>query len=126
MATREGGLDERLRALSDAGPPRVAVTLASEGVLGFAEGRFVRVAGFPVTPVDTNGAGDVFHGAFVYGLVRGWQMERLLNFANAMAALNCTALGARGGIAKETEAERLIAKGRRRVNREYLSKRRKR
>ena len=96
------------------------MTLGRDGALVFSSGRYYYSPGFVVDAVDTTGAGDVFHGAFVYGLVRGWEMERLLDFANAMAALNCTALGARGGIAKETEAEQLIAKGRRQVNREYV------
>jgi sugar/nucleoside kinase (ribokinase family) len=70
--------------------------------------------------VDTTGAGDVFHGAFIYGLLAGWEMRRILDFANAMAALNCTALGARGGIKTQAETEKLIATGARRVNRAYV------
>jgi sulfofructose kinase len=96
------------------------VTLGGDGALVFSAGRYYYSPGFVVEAVDTTGAGDVFRGGLIYGLVRGWEMERLLDFANAMAGLNCTALGARGGIARETEAERLIAKGRRRVNREYV------
>jgi sulfofructose kinase len=96
------------------------VTLGGDGALLFSAGRYYYSPGFVVDAVDTTGAGDVFRGGLVYGLVRGWQIEHLLDFSNAMAALNCTALGARGRIAKETEAERLIAKGRRRVNREYV------
>jgi sulfofructose kinase len=100
--------------------PTVGMTLGRDGALVFSSGRYYYSPGFVVDAVDTTGAGDVFRGGLVYGLVRGWQMERLLDFANALAGLNCTALGARGGIAKEAEAERLIAKGRRRVNREYV------
>ena len=96
------------------------MTLGRDGALVFSGGRYYYSPGFVVDAVDTTGAGDVFHGAFVYGLVRGWEMERLLDFANAMAGLNCTALGARGGIAEEAEAARLIAKGRRRINRAYV------
>jgi sulfofructose kinase len=96
------------------------MTLGGDGALALCAGRYYYSPGFVVEAVDTTGAGDVFRGGLVYGLARGWEMERLLNFANAMAALNCTALGARGGIAREVEAERLIAKGRRRVNPEYV------
>lgn len=96
------------------------MTVGRDGALLFSAGRYFYSPGFVVDAVDTTGAGDVFHGAFVYGLVRGWEMERMLDFSNAMAGLNCTALGARGGIAKEAEAERLIAKGRRRTNPHYL------
>ena len=103
--------------------PAVGMTLGGDGALLFCAGRYYYSPGFVVDAVDTTGAGDVFHGALVYGLVRGWPMERLLDFANAMAGLNCTALGARGGIAKEAEADRLIAKGKRRINREYARSR---
>jgi sugar/nucleoside kinase (ribokinase family) len=97
----------------------VGMTLGRDGALVFCGRRYYYSPGFIVEAVDTTGAGDVFHGGFIYGLVRGWEMERRLDFANAMAALNCTALGARGGIASEAAAERLMARGRRRVNREY-------
>ncbi|MCK4513089.1 carbohydrate kinase family protein, partial [bacterium] len=54
------------------------------------------------------GAGDIFHGAFIYGLLQDWSVERTLTFSNAAAALNCTALGARGGVAGLDEIEALI------------------
>ena len=73
--------------------------------------------GFVVETVDTTGAGDVFHGGFIYGLLAGWAMGQVLDFANAMAALNCTALGARGGIATAAGAAQLIARAARHINR---------
>ncbi len=63
-----------------------------------ADGSVVRSRGYDVDAVDTTGAGDVFHGAFLYGLLQGWTVERTLDLSNAAAALNCTALGARGGV----------------------------
>jgi sulfofructose kinase len=69
-----------------------------------------------VNCVDTTGAGDVFHGAFCYGVLEGWPIEQILEFANAMAALNCTALGARGGIATRPQVEALMARGERRAD----------
>ena len=95
------------------------MTLGREGALVFSEGRFIYSPGFVTEPVDTTGAGDVFHGAFIYGLLAGWTLEEILEFSNAMAALNCTALGARGGIRTEAEAAALIRNGARRVNHEY-------
>ena len=53
---------------------------------------------------------------FAYALLAGWDMARCLDFANAMAALNCTALGARGGIKSCADAEQLMAGGRRHLN----------
>ena len=96
-------------------------TLGRDGSLVFVEGRYIYSPGFAVQSVDTTGAGDVFHGAFIYGLLSGWPIERILEFSNAMAALNCTVHGARGGIGSEAEAVALIETGARRVNRECAS-----
>ena len=67
------------------------------------------VPAFEVDVVDTNGAGDVFHGAFAFGLARGWEAHRCARFASAAAALKCTKLGGRAGIPSRAEAEALLA-----------------
>ena len=95
------------------------VTLGRDGALIYTGGRFYYSPGFVVETVDTTGAGDIFHGAFAYGLLQGWPMEQILDFSNAMAGLNCTRVGARGGIANRAEAEKLIANGMRHRNRDY-------
>jgi len=99
--------------------PAPGMTLGRDGALVLSNGRFHYSPGFVVETVDTTGAGDVFHGAFIYGLVAGWEIHRMLDFANAMAGLNCTALGARGGISTRAKAERLMATGQRHVNKLY-------
>lgn len=88
-------------------------TLGQDGALGLESGRFLYLPGYAVRCRDTTGAGDVFHGAFAYGLLQDWPMERILDFANAMAGLNCQAVGARSGIASRAEAEALMAAGQR-------------
>jgi sulfofructose kinase len=80
-------------------------TLGRLGVLVWNGARFVLCPGFRVNAVDTTGAGDIFHGAFLYGLVQGWQVEEILEFSCAAAALNCEALGARGGIRSVEEIQ---------------------
>jgi sulfofructose kinase len=97
QVTGRADVEEGLIALAARGPARVAVTLAAEGALGLEAGRFVRGPGFPVPVVDTNGAGDVFHGACAVGELRGWPLEWTLTFANAVAAMKCRALGGRRG-----------------------------
>ncbi len=99
-----------------------AMTLGADGALAREDGRYVYSPGFVVDCVDTTGAGDVFHGAFCYAVLQGMGLEDALKFSNAMAALNCTALGARGGIATAAEAERLMRGGERRVNRRYADR----
>jgi sulfofructose kinase len=62
-----------------------------------------------VEAVDTTGAGDIFHAGFIYGLLQGWPLQRQLEFASAAAALNCRAVGARGGIQSVENIERCMA-----------------
>jgi sulfofructose kinase len=95
------------------------MTLGRDGALVYHAGKFIYSPGFVVETVDTTGAGDVFHGAFAYALLAGWDLTRALDFSNAMAALNCTALGARGGIKPLAEAEQLMEAGARHVNSAY-------
>jgi sulfofructose kinase len=77
----------------------MAATLGRLGVIAWNGARFLLCPGFRAQAVDTTGAGDVFHGAFLYGLLREWRTEEILEFSCAAAALNCTAAGARGRIA---------------------------
>jgi sulfofructose kinase len=99
--------------------PAPGMTLGRDGALLYANRHFHYSPAFVVETVDTTGAGDVFHGAFVYGLLEGWDVDRILDFSNAMAALNCTRLGARGGIGTRAAAEKLMATGRRHQNPAY-------
>jgi sulfofructose kinase len=61
------------------------------------EGMFFTPA-FRIKPVDTNGAGDVFHGAYIYGLLQHWPLPRVVEFASAVAAMKCTKIGGQAGI----------------------------
>ncbi len=94
----------------------VGVTLGRVGALAWDGRRFLPCPGYAVDAVDTTGAGDIFHGAFVYAMLENWPLERVLDFSCAAAALNCTALGARGGIKPVAEIERLMRDGRRTVS----------
>src|ERR1700733_2422638 len=76
-----------------------AATLGRLGGLAWDGKKFIQVPGFRVSAVDTTGAGDIFHGAFLYGLIKNWPLKEALEFSCAAAALNCTAPGARGHIA---------------------------
>jgi len=86
-----------------------AATLGHDGVLAFDGSQFFYSPAFKVHVADTTGAGDIFHAAFIYALLHNWPIPRQLEFACASAALNCTAVGARGGIRPVEEIEKLIA-----------------
>jgi len=91
-----------------------AATLGADGVLAWDGARFHYSPAFEVKPVDTTGAGDVFHAGFAYALLRGDELPRSLEFSCAAAALSCMGMGARGGIASRKEIGELIRYGRRR------------
>lgn len=96
-----------------------AMTLGAHGALARFEGRFVYSPAFVVNCVDTTGAGDVFHGAFCYSVLRGMSLRESLDFSNAMAALNCTAIGARGGIRGPEEVAELMGRAERRSHKDF-------
>jgi sulfofructose kinase len=97
-----------------------AMTLGADGALAREGGRFFYSPGYVVNCVDTTGAGDVFHGAFCYAVLQGMPMRDALDFSNAMAALNCGAVGARGGIRGVADARGLIERAERRARAEFL------
>src|SRR5437588_1113492 len=86
-----------------------AATLGSDGVLAWDGAQFRYAPAFQVYTVDTTGAGDLFHAGFIYALLQGWPLQKQLDFACAAAALNCTGIGARGGIRPIDAIEHLLA-----------------
>jgi len=87
----------------------VCATLGKEGSLTWCNGHEIRTPAFQVDCVDSTGAGDVFRGAFAAGCLRDPDddLEEVLIYANAVAALNCRVLGSRGGIPTSAEVEQL-------------------
>jgi sugar/nucleoside kinase (ribokinase family) len=114
---------EALEAIqSEYGMRVAAMTLGAHGSVARLDGRFYYSPAFAVNCVDTTGAGDVFHGAFCYAVLQGMPMLEVLEFSNAMAALNCTALGARGGIRGLAQIRDLTARAERRSHPEFAAR----
>jgi sulfofructose kinase len=110
--TGASDLEKAFDALRAAGPRVIGATLGSLGAIAMvADGSVVASPGYRVDVVDTTGAGDVFHGAFAYGFLEGWSVNRTLAFANAAAALNCASVGARGGPGGLSEIIALMKRG---------------
>ena len=108
--TGERDLHQSLRALQNQyGGRLTAATLGPEGVLAWDGSQFHYAPAFRVETLDTTGAGDIFHAGFIYGLSQGWPLPQQLNFACAAAALNCQAIGARGGIQSVGEIEKFMS-----------------
>jgi sugar/nucleoside kinase (ribokinase family) len=87
-----------LMELTKMGPRIAVITLGEEGAIGLEHETLVRQPALPVEVYDASGASEVFRGAFIYGHLQGWALDRCLPFANAAAALNCRHLGGVGGI----------------------------
>jgi sulfofructose kinase len=108
----EPDLEEALQKMRQRyGSKLAAATLGKDGVLAWDGRDFVHSPAYCVAVIDTTGAGDIFHAGFIYALLKGWPLERQLDFACAAAALNCTAIGARGGIRAVDAIEELMATG---------------
>lgn len=98
LAGAGGSVQPALETLMDMGPREVVITLGARGSIGLDGHGMVRQAAFPVTSRDTTGAGDVYHGAYIYGLLQGWPMDRCMAYASAAAALKCINGGGWRGI----------------------------
>jgi sugar/nucleoside kinase (ribokinase family) len=107
---KDGNLESALRRMQIRyGCQLTAATLGQDGVVAWNGKDFLYRRAYRVPVVDTTGAGDIFHAGFIYGLYQGWPLERQLDFACAAAALNCTGVGARGGIESVEAIESLMA-----------------
>ena len=98
-----GGLPAALAELCALGARLAVVTLGEYGALARCGERLIASPAFRVDVRDTTGAGDVFHAAFVWGLLEGLACEPILRTANAAAAMSCRALGAQGGLPTRSE-----------------------
>ncbi len=93
--------------LTKMGPKIAVLTLGEEGAIALENETLVRQPALPIEVYDTTGASEVFRGAFIYGTLQDWPIDRCLPFANAAAALNCRHLGGVGGIPSLTEIIRV-------------------
>lgn len=87
-----------IESLLASGAKAAVVTLGDKGCFGGDGNGVYFQPAFPVDVVDTTGAGDVFHGAFTFGLLQNWTLPKILKFASATAALKCKKIGGRAGI----------------------------
>jgi sugar/nucleoside kinase (ribokinase family) len=78
----------------------VGMTLGDQGAVIYCEGQFLKSPAYtaPGGCKDTTGAGDAFRGGFLYGMLTGEDIETSMKLGNAVAAMKCSALGARPGL----------------------------
>ncbi len=109
------GIDDSHAALKEIkskyGCALVGLTKGGRGATVLCNGEFLEAPAFPVPGgcVDTTGAGDAFHGGFIYGLLQGEEVETSLRLGCAVAALGCRALGARTALPTRAELDSFLA-----------------
>jgi len=96
--TGKSDILEAGRAALETGPQVVVQTLGDKGSHTTTAKEEFHTPAFQVEVLDTTGAGDVFHGAYIVGLMHGWSLKEIARFASAVAAIKCTRLGGRAGI----------------------------
>jgi sugar/nucleoside kinase (ribokinase family) len=95
---------EACAATLELGPRLVVQTDGRQGSYTVTAGDRFHTPAFEVEVLDTTGAGDVFHGAYLVGLLHGWDLRRIALFSTAVSAIKCAKLGGRAGIPRYEEA----------------------
>jgi len=104
--------EKNCKIIAESGPEVVVFTLGDKGCVGYtkSEGFFIE-EGFKVNVFDTLGAGDVYHGAFLAGLSKGFSVRETARFANAVSAIKICYIGGRAGIPTFDVADRFLKTG---------------
>ncbi len=98
-----------IRRMLDAGVETVLVTLGAQGVLWATRETQILVPAFPVEAIDTTAAGDAFNGGLAYALGRGLSMAEAIRYANAVAAISVTRMGAQPSLPTGAEVAAFLA-----------------
>ena len=100
--------EETVLKMKSFGTKASTITLGSKGSITLSGDEIFHTPAFNVEVIDTTGAGDVFHGGYIYGLLQKWDIKKVVRFASAFAALKCRKLGGRAGIPDLQEVQGLI------------------
>jgi sugar/nucleoside kinase (ribokinase family) len=89
----------------------VGITMGARGALTYCNREFIESPAFKVPGGcrDTTGAGDAFHGGFIYGMLNGEDLAACMKLGNAVAALKCRSLGARAALPTADELNEFLA-----------------
>ncbi len=71
------------------------ITLGENGVISLENEILHHYSAYQCNPIDTTGAGDIFHGAFVYGLYQKWDLEKIIYFSSLVSAISIERKGVR-------------------------------
>ena len=90
LATSESDPDRVANALLSKGADIAVVKMGPKGVLAKSHNETVIKLPHPIKVLNGLGAGDSFGGAFCYGLLEGWDLDRVITFANMAGAINAS------------------------------------
>lgn len=107
----ETGVEAALKKLFSYGPRAAVITLGEKGCAALGPEGILRRKAYAVKAVDTTAAGDAFHAGFAFGVLKGWELPRLLEFASALGALVCRGLGGRASLPTLDEVFELVKDG---------------
>ncbi len=102
-------VENAVKTLYERGASIAVVTLGERGCVVCSDEGLKAYPAFPTEVIDTTGAGDAFHGAFMYGLLQNWELDYIVKVASAVGALNCRYLGGRTGLPNKQEVEAFLA-----------------
>ncbi len=97
---------EKIKKLSNA--HTIVITRGSKGSIGTSNDNIHIQPAFPVEAVDTTGAGDVFHGAYIYGLIQEWDMPSCMRYASAVSAIKCKNIGVKNALPTHEKVKKYI------------------
>jgi len=106
--TGENDVEKAVEKLFTKNKVLVAATMGDKGLVALTHEGYIKKDAFKVPVVDTTGAGDVFHGAFAYAYVQGWDTGKCLDFARATSAIKCTGFGGRTSIPDKNEVIKFL------------------
>ena len=112
---------EVMRYLQKKGPKIVIFTFGKDGSMGVYEDKTFKQTPMDVNVVDTTGAGDVYHGAFLTAYLKGMSIPECMRFATGVSSIKCTKPGGRAGIPDLETLEKFLSTGE--IGEEKLQKR---
>lgn len=107
---RRSDYDKMVTMLTDMGVKNAIITLGSKGMIYNSGSGIKHKPAYEVKAVDSTGAGDAFIGGLCHALAQGMDMDRATDYANAVAAISVTRIGAQSASPTAKEVEEFLAK----------------
>lgn len=106
--TKNDNLKKALIKLSEYGAKVTGCTMGEFGSMVYANGKYIECPAFKIKPVDTTGAGDVFHASFAVRYLETQDIFECLRFASAVSAIKCGKIGGRAGIPNRAKVDEFL------------------